>query len=362
MKILKDKLWLSLIGVICVFLVAVAYLLSQVLDIPLKPGGSRTVNVAMTSTGGLFEGSAVSYRGIKVGRVTHITLTDTGAIAKVRLTKGGDKIPANTRAKVRSLSPVGEQYLDFEPQSANGPYLQNGATIPATYTDLPRTLASTVVAISKVLNQIDTNKLHTLLTELSTALAGTGQDVGRMIDQGQVLVDDLNRMWPQTKRLLTNGGTVLDITTDKANELQQLGTSAVQFGHFLRSYDPELRRTLNRLPGDFSTLQGVVNDWSKVVPGFLGTAVALTDFLRPYRYHIRELLQQYSPGLNSIGAAVKNGALDIALIPYKQQHCSYGTSHRSARDPNRRPMETNHHCGQNIFIPRGEIHAPGPVS
>ena len=30
---------------------------------------------------------------------------------------------------VRSLSPVGEQYLDFQPDSAGGPYLESGDTI-----------------------------------------------------------------------------------------------------------------------------------------------------------------------------------------------------------------------------------------
>jgi virulence factor Mce-like protein len=361
MRVLKDKLWLSLIGVIAIFAVAVAYLLSQVLDIPLVPGKSRSVNIELTSTGGLFEGSAVTYRGIKVGKVTQIRLTDAGATAKVRLTKGGDKIPANTRAAVRSLSPVGEQYLDFQPKSQNGPYLQNGSTIKATFTDLPRTLGSTVIAISKVLDQIDSDKLQVLLTELSTALAGTGQDIGRMIDQGEILVNDLDRLWPETSRLLTNGGTVLDITTDKAGQLTQLAHDARVFAKFLRTYDPELRRNLKTLPRDFRTLKAVVNEIARSVPGFLKASVGFTNFLHPYRYHIREVLQKYAPGIGALARAISGGVLHISLINENAPQCDYGTPERSARETTRRPMEKDRHCTQNIVIPRGEKHAPGPV-
>lgn len=360
MRILKDKLWLSLFGVIAVFLVALAYLFSQVLDIPLNPGASRTVKVQMTSTGGLFEGSAVTYRGIKVGKVTKIVLTDQGATATVRLTKGGDKIPKSSRARVRSLSPVGEQYLDFQPKSSDGPYLEDGQTIPASYTDLPRTLGSTVVALSKVLDQIDTDKLQVLLGELSTALAGTGQDVGRMIDQGELLVNDLNRMWPETERLLTNGGTVLDITTDKAGQLQALARNARVFARFLKNYDPELRRTLTSVPQDFATLQALVNDVAKLLPGFLKAGVGITNFLKPYSPHFREFLKQYAPGLNTLSNAITNGMLNITLNPQKAPHCDYGTPERSAHDPNRRELVKDRHCQQNIVIPRGEKHTPGP--
>lgn len=357
MNILKDKLWLSLIGVIAVFLVCIAYLFSQVLDVPLT-GGARTVKVELTSTGGLFEGSAVTYRGVKVGKVTAIALTDSGALASVRLTKGGDKIPKDSLARVRSLSPVGEQYLDFQPKSTAGPYLQDGETVPATYTDLPRTLGSTVIAISKVLDQIDTDKLQILLSELSTALAGTGQDVGRMIDQGEILVNDLNRLWPETERLLVNGGTVLDISTDKAGQLQSLAHNARVFSAFLKNYDPELRRTMTRLPNDFTTLEGLVDEAARVLPGFLGQAVAFGDFLRPYDLHLRELLQQYAPGLSSVGAAVRDGFLQINLVPERAAQCDYGTPERPARTTDRRDLVTDKHCRQDIRIPRGEIHAP----
>ena len=72
-NILSDRLYLSAVGIVVVFLIAVAYLFAAVLDQPLT---SRPVNVdvELEQTGGLFEGSAVTYRGVKIGKVSTMTV------------------------------------------------------------------------------------------------------------------------------------------------------------------------------------------------------------------------------------------------------------------------------------------------
>ena len=146
-SILTDKLYLSAVGVVVVFLIAIAYIFAAVLDQPLT---SRpvTIKVELTQTGGLFEGSVATYRGVKVGKVTEIVPADDGVVATVRL-KAGTEIPKNSLAKVRSLSPVGEQYLDFQPESTEQPFLESGDTIGAESTDIPQSLSSTVVAVNR---------------------------------------------------------------------------------------------------------------------------------------------------------------------------------------------------------------------
>ena len=217
-SIFSDRLYLSAVGVVVVFLLAVAYLFAEVLDQPLT---SRpvTVEVELEQTGGLFEGSAVTYRGIKVGKVTDIVPNDGGVVATVRLSAGTD-IPKSSLARVRSLSPVGEQYLDFQPDSPDGPFLESGDTIGA------ESLSATVVAVQGVLDQINSKKLKVVLGELSTALAGTGTDVGRILDQGTDLLATLDQVWPETNRVITNAGTVLRIVSDNAGTLRNLGVKA----------------------------------------------------------------------------------------------------------------------------------------
>lgn len=360
-RLLTNRLYLSLVGVIAVFAVCVAYLFAAVLDQPITSRPDQ-VTVELTSTGGLFEGSAVTYRGIKIGKVTRIVPgRDGGVRATVSLTSGTD-VPRDSVAKVRSLSPVGEQYLDFQPRTDKGPYLADGDVVPAEATDLPKSLASTVIAVNDVLRQVDDRKLRTVLRELSAGLDGTGEEIGRMVEQGEVLLADLNRIWPETERLLINGDTVLDIATDNTAELERLGTSARQLAAFLRDYDPELRRTLDRAPGQLRELEELVDQADRELPGFLEVGVSMTDLFVAREPHFRRLLQVYSTGLGAIVDQIRDGRLFIEIIPQRDARCRYDVARRSPTNPERRAFQRDGRCAASFTrLQRGAAHAPDPV-
>lgn len=348
-RILKDKLLLSLGGVIVVFLVCLAYLFSSVLDTPLthRP---PTVVVDLAATGGLYEGSAATYRGVTVGRVTDIVLTPAGVEARVKLT-GDVKIPVDTLAVVRSLSPVGEQYIDFQPNTDQGPFLADGAHIPAAATDIPQTLAQSVVNINRVLNQIDADNLREVLVALSTGLNGTGDDLGRTVDQGDVILAELQKYWPETQSLLTNGQTVLDIGTDNAARIRSMSRSAREFGEFLRQYDPELRKQIQAGPGQIKTLDELLGEVEKVAPGFLATAGTFTEIFARRDGSFRALLQRYPTGLGVLATAIHDGRLNIELYLQKDARCDYGTPERDPISTTRHPMPLDLQC--SLGLPRG---------
>ena len=358
--LLTDRLYLSALGVLLVLAVSVFYLFAAVLNQPLT---SRPVEltVELKSAGGLFEGSAVTYRGVKVGKVTGIELTDARGRGAARLSTGTE-VPKDSLAVVRSLSPVGEQYLDFQPDSAGGPFLESGDTIPAETTDIPMSLQSTVVAVNDVLRQIDERKLRTTLVELSEGLRGTGDELGRLIDDGQLLLEELDRIYPQTESLLRNSDVALDIAPEKAADLGRLGTSAKQLAAFLRDYDPGLRDTLRKAPDQIDQLEALVADARKVLPDFLSAGVSITDIFASYEPHVRRLLQTYAPGLGVLNQAIVNKELRIQLILDADQRCAYDVERLNPRQPGRRPLQQNGNCSASFStLQRGAAHAPGPV-
>lgn len=359
-RLVTDRLLLSALGVVLVFVVAVAYIFAEVLDQPLT-SRPATVQVELARSGGLFEGSGVTYRGVKVGKVTEIVPAAEGVVATVRLTSGTD-IPQRSRARVRSLSPVGEQYLDFQPMTSEGPFLQDGDTISAAATDLPESLSSTVVAVSDVLEQIDDRRLRVLLDELSTGLAGTGDDLGQVLDQGNDLLATLERVWPQTDRLITNGGRVTDLVVRNADSLRLLGTRGRQLARFLRDYSPELSRTLRRAPGQVAELTELVEDAQEVLPGFLTVGVSFTDMVMSYEPHLRALLQEYAPGIRALMAVLHGDRLNVQIIPKRTRRCDYDSTRQDPWNPERRPFYLDGRCPASFAnLRRGAAHAPGPV-
>ena len=115
-------------------------------------------------------------------------------------------------------------------------------------------------------------------------------------------------------------------------------------------------------PGQLDDLLALVRDAQEVLPGFLSTGVSFTDVFRSYEPHLRALLQNYSPGLQSLMDKVYDGALHIALVPDRDPRCDYGNTRAKPTGDNRRPLQKGGTCSASFAtLQRGAAHAPGPV-
>src|SRR5262249_9199176 len=111
-------------------LIGVTVMLVAYMQVPTLLGiGRLTVKLELPAAGGLYRFSNVTYRGVQIGTVTSVALTKAGAEATMSLDKSPE-IPADLRAEVRSVSAVGEQYVDLRPRTDHGPTLRDGSVIP----------------------------------------------------------------------------------------------------------------------------------------------------------------------------------------------------------------------------------------
>lgn len=360
-KLLTNRLYLSLVGVIAVFLLTVSYLITQTLDTPLLNRPDQVI-VEMPSTGALFEGSAVTYRGVKIGKISKIDLTSKGTVEATATITDPIKIPADSDVKVRGLSPVGEQYLDFQPVGESGPYLHDGSRVKATVTDLPRTLASTVINVSKVLDQLDPDDVHTALSGIGAALNGTGDDIGRLADQGYALLQTLDQYWPQTQRLLRNGQVLGELGVANAAKIRAIAHNAALLGEFFRNFDPTLRALLASGPGQLKAVRDVIAAAQEVFPTFLDRTIQVTNILTVRDPHFRALLAAYTGAIRTLGASFYNGAVRGHLLFQDDYQCYYaGAPNRAPTDVTTHPVYPNGHCNSPANrVLRGAKHAPGP--
>ena len=90
---------------------------------------SYTVAAQYDQSGGIFTGAEVTYRGVGIGQVSEMKLTDDGVDVMLDIENKYDKIPKDSIALVGNKSAVGEQYVELQPQTDDGPYLDDGSKI-----------------------------------------------------------------------------------------------------------------------------------------------------------------------------------------------------------------------------------------
>ena len=360
MSRLRNPLVLSLVGLVLVMVLTVVHLFTSVLDLPLTHRPD-TVSVELPRTGGIFEGAPASYRGVRIGTVSGVELEAGRVVATVAL-RDGVQVPRSSHVAVRSLSPVGEQYLDFRPESARGPYLADGDTVRADAPDLPVSLAAATAGLDNLLSHVDERDLRVVLRELSLATDGIGDDLASLLVSTEQLSGSLDESWPETRRLLRNGETTGELLAAHRDDLAEFARSARLFTAWLAEFDPELRRILSTAPKDLDTLGTFAEELRPVLPRFLRALREFTGLLRDRDPHLRELTRTLGYGADRFASAFRNDWLHVDLLMQGQKQCHYDTPRRDPMSTDRKPINPDGHCPRGKGMWRGAQHAPPPLS
>lgn len=341
-----------------VFALCIALLLGWVLKAPV--GRERPeVTVTMPSTGGLFEGSAATYRGVEVGRVTKIDLGADSVEVTVRLDPG-QKVPKKSKAKVRSLSPVGEQYLDFRPETRSGPYLADGDRIAAQASDLPVSIAKMVSGLQGALRQVDPDKVRIVLREVNTAFDGSSDDLNALVENTEVLLSTIDTTLPQIERVLVNGRTTLQIFADNRQVLRSFAAAAASVGSWYLLWDPSVQRILSTLPADLKTVTTLLTKVDKNLPDFMAEINQLAKMLAVHGPHLQATLAMTPYGLGRFASVMRNGYMNVVANLNGQATCDYNVTRRNPTHTDRGKVGTTGRCGSGAPW-RSAEHAPGPL-
>src|SRR5258707_7906338 len=178
-----------LIGAVTTLIVVVAVFLSYNANNGLPFVPTYNIKVALPEASGLQPSNQVRIAGTRVGVVSSLTPRQnpkTGrvtAIANLKLEKSVEKLPADTRAIVESVSAIGLKYLELE-KGTSAQKLSAGSTIPTAQTREP-------VNIDELFNMFDAKtrtaiKVNT--NNFGNGLAGRGLGLNNTIAELRPLV------------------------------------------------------------------------------------------------------------------------------------------------------------------------------
>jgi phospholipid/cholesterol/gamma-HCH transport system substrate-binding protein len=270
----RIQLWVfAVVTLISVGAVALLYV-----RVPARLGlGTYQVTANFVAGGGLYENANVTFRGVQAGRVESVRLTDNGVAANMRL-NSDIKIPENSIATVKSVSAVGEQYVDFVPPEDPSPAaLRNGATIPKERTAIPQDVSEMLREADRLVSSLDNTRLQDLLSETFAAFNGSGPELARLLDSARKLIDEANASWPQTSALIDQAGPLLDAQIRSGDDIRSLSDGLARFTSELANADPQVRSLLATAPGAAATAS---ETFSGIRPSFPVLAANLANFGR----------------------------------------------------------------------------------
>jgi phospholipid/cholesterol/gamma-HCH transport system substrate-binding protein len=329
--------------------------------------GYYTVRLDLPSTGGLFEGSAVSYRGVTVGKVGKLDLSSDGVIAELRIDKSSPDIPRNLEAVVANRSAVGEQYVDLRPRADAGPYLAEGSTIPRSVTAVPAPINETLKSVNDLAASLPLDDTKVLIDELGLAFAGQGPHLQQLLDTSARFVSASDAAFPDSRALIHNGEAVLRTQNEMSGAFQSFASDSRLLARQLRDSDTDLREVIGAGPGAANELSGLLRDLDPSLGVLLANLLTTARVAEPRQGAIGEMLANL-PLAASIGPSiVSDGKLRMGLVNtfFNPQPCTrgYGKTRYRAGDElsPAAPFNTDAHCAESpstgINV-RGSANAP----
>ena len=311
------------------------------------------IKADLRDTSGLYPRALVTYRGVQVGRVTALNLSNDG-VDVVLAIDSKVRVPVGSRAEIHSTSAVGEQYVDLVPDRRGGPYLAAGATIPRSDTREMPQVAPVLDKLNGLLESIPRDETASLLDEVDTAFGSSAGDVRHLLDSSTQLVDEATKQVESTKQLITSVQPVLESQTDLRSDTRSYLSSLAGVSKELRDTDSDLRSLLTNGPPALDALDGLIDGLTPSFSILMANLASLGDAFNVYVPNLKALLVMYPALIDRLGTtAVRHNAegvnnLDIRLNLNDPPPCYQGYLPRPQwRDPaelERIPTPPHLHC------------------
>jgi phospholipid/cholesterol/gamma-HCH transport system substrate-binding protein len=310
----------AIASIIGVLVMAIVYIQAPT----LLGVGKMTVTLELPETGGLYRFSNVTYRGVQMGKVTSVDLTPTGATATLTINTS-PKVPANLQADVRSISAVGEQYVDLRPRTDSGPYLTEGSVIPVQDTTIPQAVGPMLDQVNSLIKSIPGDRLSDLLDESYKGFNGAGDDLASLFDSSSKLSGDLNGVADRTRALTDDSGPLLDGQVQSTDAIRTWARSLANISRTVANDDSQVRTLLQSGQGAANEASALLTQVKPTLPVLLANLTSLGQVLVTYNPSIEQLLvllpptvaatEAFGPKKNPTGLPMGDFALTISDPP-----------------------------------------------
>ena len=213
-----------------------------------------TVVAHFEDSGGIFAGGEVTYRGVRVGQVEKLELTDSGVDVYLDIDNELRRDPRR-RDGHRRQPLRGGRAVRRAPAADRRQALPRRTRARSRWrTPSCRSRPTPCSPTSPTRSQsVDRDALRTTVDELGQAFAGTGEDLQKIIDAGNSFIETADENFDVTTALIRDANTVLRGQIASESALRTFASQLSLFSGTLADSDPDLRRVIDS--GSFAANQ-----------------------------------------------------------------------------------------------------------
>lgn len=311
---LTGSVKLKLLVFVVVGLLATAYLGARYAGISVVSSGYH-VSVVLPDAGGLFQNGEVTYRGVPVGRVTHLRPTAQGVVVSVKIDSNAPAIPADPTVSVANRSAIGEQYLELAGPAPGKQRLRDGDRIQAASATLPPDMSGLLQDAADFTGSVPTDDLRTVIDESYDLSQGAAGDLRRLVTTSTDFQKQADDNWLVSQALIHDSSTVLQTQVDAANDIKAYSTDLDLFAKTLKSSDGDLRTLIDDSPAAARQLGQLFDEVGKPLGTLMGNLITTAEVFGTNADGLQDTLVR-APAALSIGWAV-NGSkgMSMGLVP-----------------------------------------------
>lgn len=281
--------------------------------------GVYSVSADLRDAAGLQVGNEVRVAGVKVGRVTKVSLTPDSARIGMEIEKD-IRLPEETRLEVKLKTILGQKFVDLQfpkgyvaaasggndPSGATAGYLADGAVIPRSQTKIPFEIYQAANEGTQLLSGIDKKALRRLLVVLSgtadrskeelahalgslnaaaTVLSPKSADISALLRNSKKVTASLAGSDTDIKGILDRASNVLGTLADRRQTITSLLAATNDLTLNLGLLIKDARGSIHLGTADLNSILITVQSESKSIDTALAEfGVAQEMFARPVSF------------------------------------------------------------------------------
>ncbi|MDO9456325.1 MCE family protein [Nocardioides sp.] len=326
---------------------------------------SYEVTAHFAEAGGIFAGAEVTYRGVGIGTVDRLKLTEAGVDVVLKIDNKWDDIPADSIAAVGNRSAVGEQFVELQPKVDKGDVLEQGSEIQLVDTRTPIATETLLADLSTTVSSVDQDALRTTVDELGKAFNGTGDDLQQIIDTGTSFIDAADANFDITTKLIEDGNTVLNTQIDSESSLRTFANQLALFSGTLADADPDLRRLIDNGSFAANQLRTFIEDNRIELSSLLNNLVTTGEIFVDHLDGLNQVLVIYpyivEGGFTVVSKSPGTGKFDahFGLVLSTTEPCLEGYEGTVRRPPNERFTDPGMNVNAKCTEPATKTNARG---